>query len=136
MVRRMDIYSRNRRLTEQGFILPVTMICFLILIVITMSVLDQLILNQDALKEKQTLTACFIAFESARFDLCHQLDTTTDNTGSGTLDEYKQEVSFTYTFLSVDLYKVELQQKTPTGSSLTAWFVYNRKTKLLEKWVI
>lgn len=131
----MAILARNRFLMSQGFILPVTLISFLIFSTLCLSKMSQFEMNQSALKEKQTITTCFLAFQSAKFELYRLLNATTFNQGTGTLTEGQSDVTYSYQVITPDRFQVDLQQYTPSHSSLIASFIYNRNTKKLEKWV-
>lgn len=100
-----------------------------------MSKLDELLINQKSLIEKQNSTAYFLAFQSAKAELCALLNMTSIPTGTGELTEGTKIISYSFQTITPDRFKVDLIQKTNLESTADAWFVYNRKTKKIEKWV-
>jgi hypothetical protein len=121
--------------TEKGFILPVTMSLLLFLSLFCFQRLYQLDLNQSELKEQQLATQTLFLFQSAAADLKKMMDTPPTQAGDGTLTEYNTQVSYSFKFISTAQVQINLSYKTPSDSTLSVSYVYNKDTKQIEQWV-
>lgn len=131
----MAFFKRNQLTKSDGFILPLTLTSLLILSMICFMSLDRLQLNRTGLGEEKQITESFLAFQSAKNELIDQINTNPMILSTGNLTESNRIVDYTFQSLSQNQLQVTLRQKTQTGSTLVSWFVYNKDTKKMEKWV-
>jgi hypothetical protein len=118
-----------------GFILPLTMMILLFLSLFCFQGIYQLNLNQADLIEQQKITQNFLIFQSATNDLRSLIESTSEQQGSGTLIESGAQVNYRFKFMSTTQLQVFLNEKSVSGSTLSASYVYNKETKQIEQWV-
>lgn len=122
-------------MSKDGFILPVTFLSLFLVAMICLNELEELKQTQSELKTSEQADHQFFIFQSAKKDLCQLVQNTLLLKGSGDLLEGNGTITYTFSALTPNQYEIHMTQRTPSGSLVSAWFIYNRETKQLEKWV-
>ncbi|WEG14285.1 hypothetical protein PU629_07975 [Pullulanibacillus sp. KACC 23026] len=131
----MALHLRTRSANNDGFILPLTLVSLLLIAMFCFYELDRYRIAQSDYAYMRAVNRNFLAFQSAKDDLCDKINQTDDVEGSGDLTEGEKVVSYTIQTVSSSQYEVHLSQMNDFNSVIKAWFIYNKETKKLEKWV-